>query len=84
MNPYLETIRQLNLSAADSQGDFAFVYLLCRALGDGFTDSAGNVYTRNPAKEVLRRVSLIDSAGHGYQRLAVLLSPSIIAYDSQR
>jgi hypothetical protein len=83
MNPYLELIRQLNLSAADSQGDFAFVYLLCRALGDGFSDSGNNVYTRNAAKDVLRRVALIDNSGHGYQRLSVLLSPSIIAYDQR-
>jgi len=84
MNPYLESIRLLNLSAADSQGDFAFLYLLFRALGDGFSDSGNNVHTRNPPKEALRRIALIEPTnGHGYQRIAFLLSPSIIAWDAR-
>jgi len=84
MNPYLETIRILGLSANDSQGDWAFLYLLFRALGDGFTDSAGNVHTRNPPKEALRRIALIEPTnGHGFQRLSFLLSPSVIAYDAR-
>ena len=83
MNPFLESIRLLNLSANDSQGDFAFLYLLFRALGDGFSDSGNNVHLKNAPKEALRRIALINSTGHGYQRLAVLLSPSIIAYDQR-
>jgi hypothetical protein len=83
MNPYLTTISILNLSAADSQGDWAFLYLLFRALGDGFSDSGNNVHTRNAPKEALRRIALIEGTGHGYQRLAFLLNPSIIAYDSR-
>ena len=83
MNPYLETIRLLGLSANDSQGDWAFVYLLFRALGDGFSDSGNNVHTRNAPREALRRVALINGTGHGYQRIAFLLNPSIIAYDAR-
>ena len=34
--------------------------MLLSALGDGFSDSGNNVHTRNPAKEALRRIALID------------------------
>jgi hypothetical protein len=83
-NPHLETIRLLNLSAADSQGDFAWLYLLLRALGDGFDDAGNNVHVRNMPKECLRRLTLLDSTnGHGIQRLSALLTPAAIAFDSK-
>jgi len=79
MNPYLETIRALNLSA-NSQGEWSLLYLLLRALGDPFTDGANNVHTNAP-KEALRRIGLIDSGGHGFARLSFLLNTVIVAND---
>ena len=83
MNPYLESIRLLEPVSERFAGRLGVSSICCSArLGDGFGDSGNNVHTRNPPKEALRRIALIDGTGHGYQRLAVTLeSRSIIAYD---
>jgi hypothetical protein len=84
MNPFLKTIDFLGLEMNSAQGDWAPAYLLLKALGDQFTDSANNVFVNNPPKEALRRLS---AAGYGssffYKRLEQLLNPAVIAHDSR-